>query len=278
MILAAAALLAVAGRAATAPSATGWALAWSDEFNGPADSAPDPATWTPEVGGDGWGNRELECYTSRTENARLDGRGHLLIEARRERMGKNDYTSARLITLGKRTWQYGRFEARMKLPPGQGIWPAFWMMGDNVKTVDWPACGEVDVMEVIGKEPGRLVGTMHGPGYADEGVGGSVDLPKGATFADDFHVFGLEWEPGVLRWTLDGKVYQTRTPQDLGSNPWKFDRPFFLLVNLAIGGEWPGSPDAQTPFPARMLIDWVRVWSRPGTGAVTPAGSATPPR
>lgn len=250
-----------------------WRLVWSDEFNGAKGSTIDPAKWDAQTGGSGWGNRELEYYTDSKKNAYLDGRGSLVLKAIKETLppefncwyGPCQYTSARLFTKKKFTQAYGRFEARIKLPFGQGIWPAFWLLGDNIDTTGWPACGEIDIMENIGREPSTVHGTLHGPGYSGEfGVGAAHTLPHSVRFADAFHTFAIEWEPNVIRWYVDGKLYQTRTPADLpaGAKKWVYDHPFFIILNLAVGGAWPGNPDATTTFPQKMLVDYVRVYRR----------------
>ncbi len=254
----------LASLAAAAPSSTSWPLVWSDEFDGPAGAKPDPAKWTAEQGGHGWGNAEHQHYTDRADNSRLDGKGHLVIEARRETFEKSAFTSARLITRTTFSRTYGRFSARMKLPKGKGLWPAFWMMGTSITTLDWPACGEIDVMEFIGHEPQAVHGTLHGPCYSGaDGIGGSYRLPGTAGFPDGFHEFAVEWEPRRIRWLVDGQVTRTTTEADLGGKLWVYDRPFFLLLNLAVGGHWPGPPDATTPFPAQVIVDWVRVHADP---------------
>jgi len=247
----------------------GFSLVWSDEFEGPSGALLDATKWTFETGGGGWGNQELETYTDRARNASLDGDGALAIQAFRETFTGGDgitreYTSARLKTQAKFEQAYGRFEARLKIPRGQGLWPAFWMLGADIPTVGWPRCGEIDIMENIGREPSTVHGTVHGPGYSGaNGIGASFTLPGGARFADDFHVFAVEWEPAAIRWYVDGALYQTRTPADLPAGQrWAFDHPFFLLLNVAVGGGWPGSPDATTVFPQTMLVDYVRVYRR----------------
>ena len=241
----------------------GYKLVWSDEFNQPNGSLPDPANWSFETGGNGWGNGEWEYYTARTNNARIED-GKLVIEARQESFGGKNITSARLLTKGKCSWTYGRIEARIKIPAGQGIWPAFWMMGTNIDSVNWPACGEIDIMENIGKEPGTIHGTVHGPGYSGSGgIGGPVTLPGGKAFADGFHVYGIEWETNSIRWFVDDQVYFSITPARLPQNThWAFDQSKFILLNLAVGGYWPGFPDASTTFPQRMLVDYVRVYQK----------------
>ncbi|MDX6364393.1 MAG: hypothetical protein QOC85_3403 [Streptomyces sp.] len=244
------------------------AQTWSDEFDGASGSAPDGAKWTRETGGSGNGNNELQYYTNSTDNAALDGNGHLVITARAAGSssglncwyGACKYTSARLNTAQSFTQAYGRFESRIKIPRGKGVWPAFWMLGDDLGSAGWPNSGELDVMENIGSEPGTVHGTIHGPGYSGSGgIGAAYNLPNGQAFADDFHTFAVEWSPDAIKWSVDGTTYQTRTPADVGSNKWVFDHPFFLILNLAIGGSWPGDPDGSTSFPQTMTVDYVRV-------------------
>ena len=245
-----------------------WSLVWSDEFEGPSGSPVDSSKWSFELGGNGWGNNELETYTSRTANSDLEG-GTLVIKALKETFTGSDgisrnYTSARLLTRNKFTQAYGRFEARIKIPYGQGIWPAFWMLGDNISTAGWPNCGEIDIMENIGKEPSIVHGTFHGPGYSGgNGIGAAYTLSNGQKFSDDFHTFAVEWEPNVVRFYVDGLLYRTQTPADLpAGKSWVFDHPFFIILNVAVGGGWPGNPDSTTVFPQKMLIDYVRVYQR----------------
>lgn len=253
---------------AAAQDPPGWTLVWADEFEQADGSPPDPAKWGHDTGGSGWGNNELQYYTSRTENARIED-GHLVIEARSEEFGGRNYTSARLLTKGKRTWTYGRFEARLRVPRGQGMWPALWMLGADFDSVGWPDCGEIDIMEHIGGQPGTVHGTLHGPGYSGTaGLSGSHTLPAGEDVADDFHLFAMEWEENRIRWFIDGQPYFTLTPQDLPAGAtWVFDRPHFLLLNVAVGGNWPGNPNASTSFPQRMTVDYVRVYERDGDAA-----------
>jgi len=253
-------------------------LTWSDEFNGPAGSAVDPAKWRFDIGGSGWGNNEQQYYTNSTRNASLDGAGNLVITARRENpanyqchYGTCQYTSARLLTSGTFTQTYGRFEARMKLPRGQGIWPAFWMLGNDIGSVGWPNSGEIDIMENIGREPNTVHGTIHGPGYSGgEGIGAGYTI--GQPFADGFHTFAVDWSPNLIVWYVDGNEYQRRTPADLGGDRWVFDHPFFMIMNVAVGGNWPGYPDASTTFPQTLTVDYVRVYAQPGGG--NPGGGA----
>jgi len=251
-----------------APSERGRKLVWSDEFNGTDGSPVDTSKWVLEVGGNGWGNDELEYYTARSDNSFQQG-GNLVIKAVQEKYtGQDgvtrDYTSARLKTLGKFSYEYGRFEARIKIPQGQGIWPAFWMMGDDIAKKDWPSCGEIDIMENIGKEPSLVHGTIHGPGYSgDKGIGASYGLPNDQRFADDFHVYAVEWEKKAIRFYVDDHLYTTRTPAELPKGTkWVYNHRFFLLLNVAVGGGWPGNPDSTSIFPKTMLVDYVRVYKR----------------
>lgn len=236
-----------------------WQLAWSDEFDGPAGSAPDVSKWTYDLGATRWGNRELENYTDSRANSFLDGQGNLIIRAEKTADG---YTSARLKTQGKFTFSYGKAEARIRIPFGQGIWPAFWMLGANIGRVGWPRCGEVDIMENIGREPATVHATVHGPGYSGgHGIGRPYALPSGGKFADDFHLFTVVWQAESLEFAVDGATYHQVTPKSLPkAGAWVFDAPMFLLLNLAIGGNWPGKPDATTQFPREMLVDFVRVY------------------
>lgn len=241
-------------------------LAWSDEFSGPAGAKPDPAKWTYDVGARGWGNKELENYTNKRENVFLDGRGHLVIRALKEASGQ--YTSARIKTQGLFSFTYGRAEARMKLPRTQGMWPAFWMLGNDITTLGWPACGEIDVMESLGREPTVVHGTVHGPGYSGEhGVTAQYSLPGSPALADDFHVYAADWMPDRIEFSIDDHVYATVTAESLPAGAkWVFTHPFFLILNLAIGGGWPGNPDSSTIFPQDYMIDYVRVYELPGPG------------
>jgi beta-glucanase (GH16 family) len=268
-------LLISGGASASSPPGTTaskppWTLIWSDEFNGPNGSSPDPTHWTFDTGGNGWGNHELEYYTRRFENAHIQN-GSLALTARQETYTGTDgvtrpYTSARLKTEGEFAAVYGRFEARIKIPSGQGMWPAFWMLGNNLGTVSWPACGEVDIMENIGKEPSTIHGTIHGPGYSGaNGIGSSYSLPSGK-FSDDYHRFAVEWEPKAIRFYVDDHLYATRTPADLPAGAsWVYDHPFFIILNVAVGGSWPGNPDPSTGFPQTMLVDYVRVYQPSGS-------------
>jgi beta-glucanase (GH16 family) len=242
----------------------GWRLTWSDEFDGVAAAAPDASKWGYDVGGNGWGNNELEFYTSRRENSSLDGLGHLVISTLRETYMGRSYTSARLLTKGKFQQMYGRFETRAKIPSGRGLWPAFWALGANIAQVSWPACGEIDIMENVGREPGINHGTLHGPGYSGgAGLSGRYALAGGAALSADFHTFAVEWEQNVVRFYVDDHLYETRTSTDVpGGSRWVYDHPFFLILNVAVGGPFPGPPDATTVLPQTMTVDYVRVYSR----------------
>jgi beta-glucanase (GH16 family) len=259
--IAALALSAVTG---ALPVYGAWQLAWSDEFAQADGSSPSSAKWGFEIGtgSGGWGNNEWEYYTSRTNNARIEN-GQLVIEARQESYAGSSYTSARLLTRGKWSWTYGRIEARLKIPRGQGIWPAFWMLGTNIDPVGWPTCGEIDIMENIGREPTIVHGTLHGPGYSGgNGIGGSYSLTNHAAFADDFHIYAVEWTTNQIKWFVDGQQYFMVTPANLpGGATWVFAQPQFLLLNVAVGGNWPGYPDDTTVFPQRMTVDYVRVYN-----------------
>ncbi len=239
-----------------------WTLLWSDEFDAEAGTPIDAEFWTCELGGHGWGNAQLEYNTDRIENVAHDGEGNLVITAHEEDYRGNAYTSARCNTNDKLEFIYGRVEARMNLPQGQGIWPAFWMLGAEFPDVPWPDSGEIDIMEYIGKEPHSTHGTIHGPGYSGSGgVGISERLPE--PIADDFHVFGIEWEPDVISWYVDEEVFFTMKAEFLPlRREWVYNHPFFLIINVAVGGNWPGSPDETTKFPQEMVIDWIRVYQR----------------
>lgn len=252
-----------------------WRLVWSDEFNGTAGSGVDTSKWVYETGGGGWGNGELENYTNRTDNVYLEqdpnnpDNRFLVIKALKEAYGGSQYTSGRIKTQGKFSFQYGKVEMRAKLPYGQGIWPAFWMLGDDITTVNWPNCGEVDIMEFVGSTPTKTYGTIHGPGYnGGGGLGAWHDYPAG--FTNDFHTYAIEWEPNVFRWYFDGQMYQTRTVDDLAGRQWVFAHNFFILLNQAVGGAWPGNPDASTVFPQKYTVDYVRVYQREGGVYPTP--------
>jgi beta-glucanase (GH16 family) len=230
---------------------------WSDEFDAPANTPLDPQFWTHDVGGDGWGNEQLEFDTDRIENVRHDGEGHLAIVARRESYQGREYTSARIKTQGLFTTQYGRVEARIKLPKGQGLWPAFWMLGQNFPTVGWPQCGEIDIMEFRGQNVTESTGAVHGPGFsAGQSIWGAQRSAGDLT--EDFHVYAVERSRSSIVWSVDGEVFHRVSPEQVAQ--WPFDQPFFLILNVAVGGTYVGAPNAATQFPQTMLVDWVRVY------------------
>lgn len=250
-------------------SRSGWTLVWSDEFSTPDGSTPDPTKWTYDLGGKGWGNHELESYTNRSVNSRIE-KGNLVITAQIESYAgadgvTRDYTSARLKTQGLFVQTYGRIEARIKIPEGQGMWPAFWMLGQDIPTAGWPKCGEIDIMENIGKEPATIHGSLHGPSTTapTSDLTATFRLPSGRNFADEFHIYAVEWDPDIVRFYVDSNLYASFRSSDWPEGgKWVFDHPFFIIFNLAIGGDWPGSPDASTKFPQTMLIDYVRVYTK----------------
>lgn len=243
-------------------------LVWEDNFD--ADGAPDTSRWGYDLGDGsaeglpGWGNQELQYYTDRPENVTIQN-GILLITAREESFEGAQYTSARLTTKDLFEQQYGRFEARIRLPFGQGIWPAFWMLGADIDENPWPGAGEIDIMEYRGQEPTILIGSVHGPGY-----NGGNAISKEYTLENDrfdtgFHVFGIEWGPDFINYYVDDVLYNQITPEDIdeetnGEGTWVFNKPFYILMNLAVGGTFVGSPNAETQFPQTMLVDYVRVY------------------
>jgi beta-glucanase (GH16 family) len=253
--------------ASAIPAAPKWRLTWSDEFNAPNGTAPDPKKWSFQLGGSGWGNKELESYTSRPTNAEQRD-GNLVINARKEDYTGADgvarnYTSARIRTKGLFSQAYGRFEARIQLPLGKGIWPAFWLLGNDDDTSHWPACGEIDILENIG-EASIIHSTLHGPGYSGgKGITAKLALPAGEAVNTAFHLYAVEWEPNDIRFYVDDMLIAERTPIDLPADTkWVYDHPFFIILNLAVGGGWPGNPDATTTFPQQMLVDYLRVYVR----------------
>jgi beta-glucanase (GH16 family) len=241
-----------------------WQLVWSDEFEGVEGESPDPDNWTYDIGRgqNGWGNQELQYYTDRPENAALDGEGNLVITARRESFNGADYTSARIKTQGLFDQGYGRFEARLKTPFGPGIWPAFWMLGSNFDTVGWPQSGEIDVMELRGQEPSKIAGSLHGPGYsAGNAISRSFTLSN-ARFDTEYHVFAIEWFEDKIDYYVDDVRYQRITREDVeDEGEWVFNQPFFMILNIAVGGNYVGPPSDQTPLPQEMVIDYVRVYT-----------------
>jgi beta-glucanase (GH16 family) len=233
-------------------------LVMADEFN--VDGAPDGSMWTYDIGtGDnGWGNNELQYYTDRPENVKVEN-GLLHITANRESFMGTPYTSARIITKGLFERRYGRFEARIQLPWGQGLWPAFWLLGASCGEVIWPQCGEIDIMEYRGQQPTVMHGSVHGPGYsAAEAITKSYELPNDR-FDTGFHVFGIEWGPGYINFYVDDVLYNQITPDDVPGE-WVYDQPFYIILNVAVGGSFVGPPNSQTVFPQTMLVDYVRIY------------------
>lgn len=248
-----------------------WELAWSDEFDGAAGSPPDPATWTYELGDGtaagnvGWGNQERESYTKDPANVALDGKGHLRLTVQPADgtetcwYGPCEYTSARILTRGLRSFQYGKIEVRLRQPAGYGIWPAAWLLGDNIGEVGWPNCGEIDIMEWVGRAPNDLLATAHGPGYYGSS-GKSTTLTPEDSPAAGFHTYTVEWGPGELTWLYDGVQYHRVTRDDVAPSPWVFDAPFFLILNVAVGGTLGGLVDPDLVLPQAMVVDYVRVY------------------
>ncbi|MBK6947097.1 MAG: family 16 glycosylhydrolase [Haliscomenobacter sp.] len=237
----------------------GYALVWSDEFSG---NGLDLNVWTPEIGNGvgGWGNNELEYYTNTTKNVFLSN-GNLIIEARKEAIGGFNYSSARLVTRAKKEFAFGRIDIRAKLPVAKGLWPALWMLGSNHASVGWPACGEIDIMELVGSSPNRVTGSVHwkSVGSVTSPKNNNITLPSG-DFSQKFHVFSLIWEKDKMRFYMDDILYFTFVKADLGAANYPFNDPFFFIFNVAVGGNWPGPPDGNTPFPQRMFVDYVRVF------------------
>lgn len=260
LLSAAAICVALTGCSEEDPPAMTYGIIWQDEFEGPAGQLPDSTRWQFDLGTD-WGNLQLEYDTDLPTNVSLDGTGNLAITARQERYGNQDYTSGRIKTKDLFEPTHGRFEARLKVPVGQGIWPAFWMLGADIDQVGWPACGEIDIMEYLGHEPQILHGTIHGPGHFGPSAVTSTHVLGQGGFHLGFHEFAIEWEENTITWFVDGFVYHSATPADLPAGAtWVYEHPFFILLNLAVGGRWPGSPDETTVFPQTMLVDYVRVY------------------
>lgn len=246
-----------------------WVLIWSDEFDG---DRLDTSKWRFDIGNNnGWGNNELQYYTD-GKNIKLE-KGVLIIEARREDVREGNrvfnYTSSRIKTESRFSVKYGKIEARIKVPAGKGLWPAFWMLGENFRYVGWPMCGEIDIMEFLGHDKWTVYGSLHGPGYS----GGQaitkafrLDVTKDKPFTEEFYIFGVLWNENEIAWYVNDKIYHRVTREDIEKRGkiWVFDQPFFIILNLAVGGNWPGYPDFNTPFPARMYVDYVRVYAFKG--------------
>ncbi len=251
-------LVSACGEDVSDPSDRNWRLVWQDEFEGAKDQLPDSTRWTYDIGTD-WGNAQLEYDTDRPENVSLDGNGNLVITARKESYLGRGYTSARIVTRGLFERTHGKYEARIWLPYGRGIWPAFWLLGSDLETVGWPDCGEIDILEYRGQEVSTVHGTLHGPGYsAAQGVTRRFDLNKDR-FDTGFHTFAIEWSEDSIDWFVDGTRYHSVGPDDV-SGEWVFNHPFYIILNVAVGGGWVGAPDGNTVFPQKMLVDWVRVY------------------
>ncbi|MDF2802215.1 MAG: glycosyl hydrolase family protein [Anaerocolumna sp.] len=249
-------------------AATNWSLVWSDEFNGTSLSA---SNWTAEIGtgSGGWGNNELQYYTNRTQNLQVTG-GNLVITALKENYGGMGYTSARIKTQNLKTFTYGKIEARIKLPTGQGLWPAFWMLGSNITSVGWPQCGELDIMERVNSNS-SVNGTVHwdANGHAEFGrVSGNLDFSA-------YHVYSVEWDSSYIRWFVDGVQFNEFYIANNTGNTEEFQKSFFILLNLAVGGNWPGSPNSSTPFPSQMLVDYVRVYQASSAPTLVSGGVYT---
>ncbi|MFT3911753.1 MAG: glycoside hydrolase family 16 protein [Ferruginibacter sp.] len=242
-------------------SYAGYKLVWSDEFNG---SSLDTLNWSYQNGDGcpnncGWGNNELEYYTSNRSNLFFQD-GKMIIQAKKESANGKEYSSAKIISRGKKYFKFGRIDLRAKAPKGKGIWPAFWMMPEKDIYGGWPKSGEVDIMEMIGHEANKNHGTLHfGPGPGSVQLGGNYTLPSGI-FNDEFHVFSLEWKKDEMRWFVDGKLFSTHTISEFGSNHYPFNEDFYLIINLAVGGNWPGNPDNTTDMPQSLIVDYVRVY------------------
>jgi beta-glucanase (GH16 family) len=239
----------------------GYNLVWSDEFEG---AVLDPSSWTQEIGDGcpgncGWGNNELQYY--RDDNTSIVN-GHLVITAKDQRFGSSNYTSSRLVTKGKKQFKFGRIDIRAALPGGQGLWPALWMLGSNIDAVPWPACGEIDIMELAGHLPNRVLGTVHfGANQSQhQYIGNAKYLDGNKNFQDEFHVFSINWENNLIEFLFDNEVFYSVTPASLNGAPYPFNKNFFFVFNVAVGGTFPGNPDSSTPFPQHMIVDYIRVF------------------
>jgi beta-glucanase (GH16 family) len=262
---------------ASDPGPAGWSMVFADEFDEPAGTPPNPAYWGYEIGDGtvngipGWGNDELQYYTDDPANAATDGNGNLVITVDEADgslecyYGPCDYTSARLVSKHKAEFAYGRIEARIQVPDGEaGIWPAFWSLGTDIDVVGWPQTGEIDFMEYVSRLPNEIFGTIHGPGYSGGQSFGNV-YDFGGPVSNDYHTFAIEWEPDVIRWYVDGFLYHTATPADVAPNEWVFNDPVYLLLNVAVGGNFGGSVSDLLTFPQEMAVDYIRVYQGPDT-------------
>jgi beta-glucanase (GH16 family) len=238
-----------------------WDLVWSDDFTGAVGTAPDAAKWSFDVGAGGWGNAELQHYTNRASNVSLDGAGKLVITARQESYANSGFTSARIKTKDLFAQKYGRFEAKIKTPTGPGIWPAFWMLGSNIDATPWPQCGEIDIMEQRGQQSAVTIGSVHGPGYSGGGAISKLYGLPGGRFDADYHIYAVEWTENQIDFFVDDYLYHRVTP-DKVTGQWVYDQPFYLIFNVAVGGNFVGFPTTGTPFPQSMLIDYVKVYKQ----------------
>jgi len=240
-----------------------WQLVWSDDFNGLAGVTPDATKWKYDIGtgNNGWGNSELEYYTNRTSNVSLDGNGNLAITAKSEMYAGSAFTSARIKTSGFFEQTYGRIEARIKTPYGPGVWPAFWMLGSNESTIGWPQCGEIDIMELRGQKPNIISGTVHGPGYSGGASITKSFVLENTRYDVDYHLFAVEWGKDYIDFFVDSTLYQRITPDSV-TGSWVFDHPFYIILNVAVGGNYLGFPTSQTPFPQSMLVDYIKVYKQ----------------
>jgi beta-glucanase (GH16 family) len=239
-----------------------WELTWSDEFNGADGELPDATKWAFDIGNGqgGWGNQELQYYSNRPTNISMDGEGNLIITAKKENFGGSAYTSARIKTQGLFEQKYGRIEAKLKTPYGPGLWPAFWMLGSNIGTAGWPQCGEIDIMELRGQEPHIINGTLHGPGYSGGNPISKRYALANGRFDTDYHIYAIEWDADKIDFFVDSYLYQRIERADVPGE-WVYDQPFFIILNVAVGGNYVGFPTAQTPFPQKMIIDYIRAYS-----------------
>jgi beta-glucanase (GH16 family) len=243
----------------TPESYDGYTLAWRDEFKG---STVDENNWTFEIGNgsNGWGNNELQYY--KKENSSIYADDYLMITAKQEQVGSFQYTSSRLVTKGKKEFKYGRVDIRAAMPIGQGIWPALWSLGADFETNPWPNCGEIDIMEFLGHEGGRVYGTAHWGKSAHKSKGSSTLSGSEGNFHEAFHVFSLIWEKDKMEWYVDDKKFFTISTADMEGQPYPFNSPQFFIINCAVGGNWPGSPDGTTVFPQRYFVDYIRVFQK----------------
>jgi beta-glucanase (GH16 family) len=241
----------------TPTSYPGKTLVWNDEFN---SNTINTTTWVFETGAGGWGNAELENYTARSQNA-FQSKGNLIIEARKESLNGSAYTSARMITKARKVFTFGRIDIRAKVPTGKGIWPAIWMLGNNIDQVNWPACGEMDIMELLGQEPNKIYGTLHWGATTQLHQSKGTNKVLGAgSYDQQFHVYSLVWVKDQVQILVDDVVYNTINATDVAGSNNPFNSDFFFILNVAVGGNWPGSPDGTTVFPQRMVVDYVRVF------------------